>query len=410
MAWIDSYRQASFRGVEFFVEGHDASFGRRQVTHEFPQRDTPYTEDLGRRAREFTVDAYLIGDDYPALRDRLISACETAGPGQLVHPYLGEMTVDCTGLVVRETSSELRMCRVQLSFVEAGEPALPSSVSDPVRAIAAAGAGASAASSAAFQGRFTASGLPSYVGVAASELVTSLADLAQDIPISPSSADPQGVAAFFARARALASASTTIVDSPSGLATEVLALIGGVRNVFGPRADDALRAIRDAFSGSYSGPLTTANRLQDRDNADSFSALVRRISIIEQVQFAVLQTQPAAEVVGRADPFQTRDEAVAARDELADLLDVEMEDPATGPEEFSALSALRAELVASVPGEDLQLPRLASITPAATVSSLVLAYSLYADAGRAQGLAELNRAPHPGFLPGGQPLQVVTDV
>lgn len=166
MGWLDSYRQASFRGVPFFVEGHDADFGRRQVTHEFPQRDTPYTEDMGRRARTYSVEAYLIGDDYPAQRDRLIAATETAGFGELVHPYLGNMQVDCTGLRVSERSNEGRMCRVSLTFVEAGQAKFPTSVADPVRAVVESGTGAVTAVQSGFLSRYAVNGFPSFVAQA----------------------------------------------------------------------------------------------------------------------------------------------------------------------------------------------------------------------------------------------------
>ena len=73
MSWRDRYLTASFRGVEFKVQKHDATFGRRQVVYEYPQRDTPSTEDLGRRARELSLDAYVIGEDYHLQRDRLIA-------------------------------------------------------------------------------------------------------------------------------------------------------------------------------------------------------------------------------------------------------------------------------------------------------------------------------------------------
>ena len=50
---------ASFRGVPFFVESSDISAGRRTVTHQYPQRDEPFTEDLGRAAREYELSAFV---------------------------------------------------------------------------------------------------------------------------------------------------------------------------------------------------------------------------------------------------------------------------------------------------------------------------------------------------------------
>ncbi|EPR0211413.1 DNA circularization N-terminal domain-containing protein, partial [Escherichia coli] len=47
MAWKDRLVEASFRGVPFKVEDEGAPVGRRVETHEYPNRDKPYTEDLG---------------------------------------------------------------------------------------------------------------------------------------------------------------------------------------------------------------------------------------------------------------------------------------------------------------------------------------------------------------------------
>ncbi len=45
--WRDRLQDASFRGVPFKVEEESAGTGRRVETHE-PERDKPYTEDLGK--------------------------------------------------------------------------------------------------------------------------------------------------------------------------------------------------------------------------------------------------------------------------------------------------------------------------------------------------------------------------
>lgn len=48
MTWKDRLQDASFRGVPFKVEEESAGTGRRVETHEYPNHDKPYTEDLGK--------------------------------------------------------------------------------------------------------------------------------------------------------------------------------------------------------------------------------------------------------------------------------------------------------------------------------------------------------------------------
>ena len=126
MTWREELLPASFRGVPFEVEGDSGSFGRRVQVHEYPQRDKPWTEDLGRATRAFEITAFLIGPDYLQQRDDFIAALETEGPGILVHPWYGELTVNVKDLA-RVTHSRLNggMCEIALSFVEAGELEFP---------------------------------------------------------------------------------------------------------------------------------------------------------------------------------------------------------------------------------------------------------------------------------------------
>lgn len=84
--WRDKLKPASFRGASFKVDTDIRRGGRRVVLHQYPKRDDPYAEDLGRSARRFVVQGYLIGPEYLVLRDILIAALEEAGPGTLKLP------------------------------------------------------------------------------------------------------------------------------------------------------------------------------------------------------------------------------------------------------------------------------------------------------------------------------------
>lgn len=121
MAWQDQLRPSSFRGVEFRVEEAIRGGGRRQALFEFPKRDQPYAEDMGRRARRFTVQAYLIGPNYPQQRDALIDALEQEGPGPLVHYLYGEFDASVDNYTVSESRERGGLCRIDMQFMEAGQ-------------------------------------------------------------------------------------------------------------------------------------------------------------------------------------------------------------------------------------------------------------------------------------------------
>lgn len=142
--WRQTLQPASYNGVGFYVDTDTKSGGRRLVPHEFPKRDTPYVEDMGRRVRHFVVTAYVIqgpsnGYDYQPGRDALIAQLETEGPGILVHPTLGTDVVEVdTYNVTERLSSAGGMAEFEISFLEAGSPIATTPVADTASASTAA--------------------------------------------------------------------------------------------------------------------------------------------------------------------------------------------------------------------------------------------------------------------------------
>lgn len=126
--WSEHLHPASFRGVPFAVETGEGSFGRRQAVHEYPYRDTAMVEDIGRSVRKLTLHGFIVQDsllysaaDVMTQRDALVAACETLGPGTLVHPTLGELTVSIPdgGLQLSESIAG-RVFEFTLTAIESG--------------------------------------------------------------------------------------------------------------------------------------------------------------------------------------------------------------------------------------------------------------------------------------------------
>ncbi len=155
MAWLDHIRDASFRGVPFFVDKDQAKGGRRVANHQYARRDRPYAEDLGRKQRGYTLDAYTIGAGALAARDKLIQALEAKGPGTLVHPTLGSLRVQVEDWTVAEDLVAARnICRFTLVFVEAGDIAAPTVTADTSAQAGTAADAATAVNQGAFANVF----------------------------------------------------------------------------------------------------------------------------------------------------------------------------------------------------------------------------------------------------------------
>jgi prophage DNA circulation protein len=141
MTWKDSLRPASFRGAAFHMDDRSHETGRRIHNHEYPKRDLNFAEDMGRRTRTWSVNAYVIGEDYMALRVRLIAACERQGPGTYVDRWRGSQQAVCEQITLTETEHEGRWCRFSIRFIAAGSQ--PSALGIAAAAAQAIGAAAS---------------------------------------------------------------------------------------------------------------------------------------------------------------------------------------------------------------------------------------------------------------------------
>ena len=137
--WKLNLQPASYNGVGFFVNVGSRVGGRRIINHEYPKRDTPYAEDMGRKSRRFTVTGYVIGPNYTDDRDVLISELELEGPGTLVLPTglerVGTSRVTIENFGVTERVERGGEAVFEMSFMEAGVNTSTISVSDTAGAV-----------------------------------------------------------------------------------------------------------------------------------------------------------------------------------------------------------------------------------------------------------------------------------
>lgn len=123
MTWRDELRPASFRGASFKVDTAGRAGGRRGVTFEYPKRDTPSDEDLGRRAQRWAVSGYVIGPYYTEDASYLEDALNAEGPGLLIHPTMVEMSVRCETYTRSERKDQGGFASFDMTFVEVGDAA-----------------------------------------------------------------------------------------------------------------------------------------------------------------------------------------------------------------------------------------------------------------------------------------------
>lgn len=393
MSWRDNYLPASFRGVPFYVSAVELESGRRIVEHEYVLRNEVFAEDMGRRKRDFTVEAYVLGPSYTSARDALLSACEQQGPGILVDPYKGAVTVACKGIRIRESADEGGICRITLSFVETGEQKFPAATVDRAFTLAAAAQNVIDVAKGDLIFSMLVTRVPEFVRMAAKGEMDKLAFKLVDM-VFPG-ASYTALSNFRRLADAFAAVTGALSSDPNKAADQIVNSIQSVRAT-APAPSIAQKnteLLLDTNPDLEVG--TTVMRNAARTNRQAVCDLIKRVALAEQAQNIFLSS------------YETYESAVAARDGFVGILDAAA--ATAGDDSFIALQKLRAEVVAGVPGESENLPRIGSLTLKEPMPSLVVAYNLYEEPARSAEIVSRNGVRHPGFVPAGVSLEVLVD-
>lgn len=120
-------KQASFKGVFFYIQTDTLRVHRRSVVHTFPYTKDTVIEDLGVQPREIDIEAFVIGSKHSEDYRSLIAAAESAGSGTLVHPELGAIECVCTSatqLVRKHNRQGMTSVRMRLIEVSQGSTSM----------------------------------------------------------------------------------------------------------------------------------------------------------------------------------------------------------------------------------------------------------------------------------------------
>lgn len=382
----DDLRPASFRGVPFHVSTADLSAGRRTQVHEYPQRDNPWAEDLGRATRDLSFDAFVVGKDYVDQLKKLLGALETRGPGTLIHPWLGTMEVSLKESARVSLNSALGQARVSLSFVEGGALEFPSagdSTPDQSR-LAAENIEVTAVDD--FAANFSIDGFQDFVTAAASGNLTSMIGL-----VSGGGIPGLDALNYANRAAGALQSAIGLISNPASLGWSLVGFLGvtdylssGMRLASLARSLVAL-AGSDRLAAPTAPGIYTPSRQQAYTNAVAVNALTRQTLLAQAVGISSLV------------PATVYEETTDLRDALTAALDTEALMASDGA--YMALTDARSAVWKDLTDRSQDSARLATLQPAEPMPALVLAYDYYEDAGRDADLVARNGIRHPGFVP-----------
>jgi prophage DNA circulation protein len=378
VSWLDRLQTASFRGYKFLWEQVETSGGRRVVVHEYPFQDDPYAEDLGLKANDIRLNAYLIGKDHDLQATAFQKLLDQKGAGDLVTPLQGTMQAQLKDWSRTDTTAQGGISRFSLTFVRTGKVRFPLAFVNPL---------------ALLLGR-----LSSLIG-----LITGKIEQALSLW------------------RAVRSAANFEIG---GQLQAIAALFGSNVNVNVniPAADASAATIsawvrEQVTAGLPPLPATWATDLPDvqgNPQTQLASALTLQDELIQQINntvepphiltLALQQHTLETAIRVSLQAFESYSQATAVQDAINDLITRTVELPVLretlSADDLNAWSALRVDIAANLARQLLVLPKVQHVNISYPLPAVVIAHRLYRDADRAGEITTRNRQPHPGFCSG----------
>jgi prophage DNA circulation protein len=455
VSWWDELQQASFRGVPFGVRAAEGRFGRRAIPHSYPFRDKPYIEDIGRSMRRIMLSGFLIenslvygGGSVIAQREQMIAAAETPGPGTLIHPTLGQLTVSVPedGFGVIERWDEGRYFEINFTFLESGDRIFPSistatggmlsSLADALDLSAAADFVSSVTSSVnlalgavrsvlslgqAVVGTVVsvAAGFNVLVGQATRD-ATSLLNMAslltgnygRYVNANVSSAYQAGIANTGASTPTIATLIALGAQDRAAVASASSALLTAASGLDGSTVDAfpaAAQSVTAALSSSIANPGDAVRLFGSLGGYTpnvviSGAGQTQSAQLIAQAATGALLRRAAIGALARAVATYvptSYDDAANVRSAVTACIDNEIliAGDAGDDGSYFALRALRQSVVSTLTSVGATLAPLQTFSFNAPLPSLVLAQRIYQDASRADDLVSEANPIHPAFMP-----------
>jgi prophage DNA circulation protein len=362
--WLKTLRAASFRGIPFRVtEAPEAEVGRRTANHIYAAREEPFSEDMGRKQRGYTITGGVSGSDFIAKAVALQEAFETPGAGLLVHPHYGELMVTCEATIKFES----RYASFTATFKEAGTNTNPSTRIDTKRTVLSSAIVAQNAAISDFTNQLDLTG-PAFIAEA---FVSSVTEIMNNI---------SGVIDNL----------ESLVSLPKQLGNLIFSSIDGLQS----------SQVSTSSAVTVISQLITASITED--DVVSTATTQSQQKIADNAQAVTLLTDQAAAVslAKTAIELNFTDQSDAASTIKTVTNSIEQVSWQSADDSYQALTDLRINVQ-----QDMQekIPELADtilVKLPQSTPSLVIAYQHQGTIANEQSIIDRNKITNPGFVIG----------
>lgn len=397
---FNDLRPASYNRVPFYVVASELNFGRRTVVHEYPQGDTPFVEDMGKATRRFSIQAFILGDDYVAKAENLKKEFEKPveeGGATLVHPWLGSIKVFPVDTPTISWNLDKRTATLKLNFVEAGELRKPSIGTSWGSYLLDK---ANAFYDSILSG-FDADSITNYVAEVSSIANGMLGGLADS-----NWAKALGVSSNISE---LMSDISSVMTSPDKLKD---AIVGGLSIASLASTSQDWQGVTENSTTACEGLYSQTEKADSLSNyaSDKETAITEASASLEQSFRLMLlgNAVAGASYIGsdfdqnlektQVKPFA--EDVIEIRNTLMSALETEMRLLGTDDHDlYSMLSDTYSAVYQQLSNVASELGSVETVTPSEVTSSLELAYEKYGDASRDLEIVQRNNIPNPLFVP-----------
>ncbi len=396
LLYKNSLLKSSFRGIAFGITDVETTIGRRNVVHEYPLRDSPYAEDLGRKAREYTINAFVMNPNDYSASAALVAAIEgDSTPGILVHPTLGSKLVVPVSCKHLYKNTEGGIEYFTLTFVEAGSNIVPTQVVDTQGASRSAQYALQSSATNFFSSNFNVSGYADFIATNASHRVNQYSSFVTKYLNYSAAAVSSTSDSYTTLKKALTdliNQSGSLVFTPETLAADIIQINSLITAVFVNDPAKALAIIKQLFNFGddfLTIPPTTNLRIIEQINQTQLVYLIKNSCLSEMMIILASQTYNNSN-----DALSDRDGVdVLVQEQLLILADNFDDDI------YTALLDASVGMNEDLTNRALALPAIRYITTKDCLPALVLAYMQYEDASRDTDIITRNNIVNPVFIP-----------
>lgn len=396
MSWKDNLRPATFRGFGFFVKNSQVAGGRRAVQHQYPNRETPFTEDMGRAARTYEIEGYVLGDDYMEAKDELLRVLEKNGPGELIHPYYGSLRVQVSEVSVTESTLEGAIAVFSAKFLEAGDDRYPKGANDKGAILSQNVDKALEKAKEEFDEKFSIEDMPAFAINSARDLIGK-AQETFDTATKKFGDIAEGVANAAFATRNLVAETNDLLQSPSVLSQRLLDSFSLMEDAISI-AKNKTKSHETFYKFSKDEEIEgdTPIRNKEKENARLFENLMRRAGAVKSSETAIVSD------------YASFTEAEEARVKITDVIEEQIREiDDTSSDLWQALADVNSSIVEALPDVDSDLPSLKEKKLEKDEVSLLIAYDEFESIGSEQDIIDRNNIRHPGFISEGETLELV---